>query len=212
MRQCIDSLGNNIYLALRKNECMITADQKIYSVNEYFELEANSPEKLAFDNGIITTVAGGSIIHNELIVNLLYTLKAIALSKKETYKVYGSDIKIRIESGNCFVYPDAVVVCSKPLLYQQRNDVITNPLLIIEVISPTTEVHDRTKKWADYKRIPSLMEYVMVKQDVPELMQYAGKSQNDDWQYNEVTGLDAHLFLHSMQAELPLAQIYQGIL
>ncbi|TAF82453.1 MAG: Uma2 family endonuclease [Runella slithyformis] len=139
------------------------APELTYSIEDYFELEAQSLEKLEYYNGTIITMPGASYVHNRIATNVL-TLLNIAL-QSTNYEANNSDTKIHIPKLASFVYPDAVVICEKPEFYKNRADIITNPLLVVEVVSPSTEDYDRGEKFYLYRTLPSFKQYVVVHQN-----------------------------------------------
>ncbi len=184
--------------------------QKHYSIQEYLEREDASAEKHFFFNGNIVPMSGASFIHNTIAVNIMTALKIVLRANKQRYYVSNSDTKIRIESFNHFVYPDAVVVSDKPIYYQQRKDIITNPLLIVEVLSDSTEKHDRTIKFEEYCTLPSFQQYVLVAQHLPYVSTFYREAE-DLWRRTNLQGMDQQLHLASLDVTLSLADIYEGI-
>ena len=191
-------------------ETLIPEDLKTYSIAEYLAMEDSSVEKHEFYNGKIIKMPGASPIHNLIAVNITTQL-SIELEKIESnFLVLNSDTRIHIPKFNYFLYPDAVVVCEEIQLYQGSSTVITNPLLIVEVLSPSTEDHDRTNKFSDYKQIPSFKEYVLVAQALPWVLA-SYKIGDRTWQDTEAEGLDTSIYLKSIDCTIDLKRIYRGI-
>lgn len=186
------------------------AKKTSYTIEEYLELEETSREKHHFYDGKLITMPGGTHIHNEIALRigsaLLITVKN--LSKK--YRVYNSDMKIQIPERNAFVYPDAVVICEKPELWEGRKDVIVNPLLIVEVASPSTEGFGRDVKFDMYRTLLSFKEYLLVMQTAPMISQYF-REEEDLWRTTSHKGMDGKIPLHSLGCEISLADIYEDI-
>lgn len=118
--------------------------EREYTLEEYFELQNNTQEKLEFYNGKIKQVPGGSINHNKIAIRVATELSIALDQKKKEYTVFGSDQRIHIEAFSCYVYPDAVVICET--IETTIGPSITNPLLIVEVLSKSTHSHDRGPK------------------------------------------------------------------
>ena len=114
------------------------AQEKIYTVPQYLELEAQTGERHAFYNGIIVAMPGGTIAHNRITRNILSELDQF-LKRKNNLEIFGSDQKIYLPKYHYYVYPDAVVVVQPPIIAEEATNAITNPLLIVEVLSPSTE-------------------------------------------------------------------------
>jgi Uma2 family endonuclease len=134
--------------------------KRFYSYEEYLALEEVATERNEYFNGEIFVMAGGSPEHSQVAMNIGTRLN-IAL---EPYpcNVYGSDLKIRIEEANYSTYGDVTVVCGELPFYKKRKDVIINPLLIVEVLSPSTRKFDRTEKFEFYRMLASFQHYLMV--------------------------------------------------
>ncbi len=130
------------------------------------------------------------------------------------FRVYNSDLKIRIESIDSGVYPDALVFCEAPSYWQGRRDVIINPLLIVEVLSPSTKNYDRLGKFELYKQLPSFQEYVLVNAD-----KYADKyavetrfqEEPDLWRSRYAFNVDEKMMLNSLGVAISMADIYDNI-
>ena len=121
---------------------------KKYSIEEYLYMEDRSVEKHEFYNGRIIKMPGAKPVHNLIATNIATQLNVELEKKTATYFVLNSDTKIHIPRLNSFVYPDAVVVCETIELYPGSETVITNPLLIVEVLSPSTEGYDLKEKFS----------------------------------------------------------------
>lgn len=120
-----------------------------------------------------------------------------------------SDQKVRNESGNTYLYPDIVVVCEKPIFHDDGKDVILNPTVILEVLSPSTENYDRGKKFFAYREMPSLKDYLLVSQDEPRIEHYT--RHDHQWILSDIYGLKSSLTLTSISCTLPLAEVYDRV-
>lgn len=184
------------------------APELLYSAEEYFELEAQSLEKLEYYNGKIIAMPGASYVHNRIATNLL-TLLNVAL-QSTNYEANNSDTKIHIPKLASFVYPDAVVICEKPEFYKNRTDIITNPLLVVEVMSPSTEDYDRSEKFYLYRTLPSFKQYVVVHQKLVLVTSFF-KLNDKDWRTEDATDLTENIYLQAIDVTLKLSDIYRGI-
>jgi Uma2 family endonuclease len=173
-------------------------------------LEEVSKEKHHFLNGNIIPMAGGTAKHNEICANIITALSLGVRTAAQRYRVYTSDMKIWIPKRNQGVYPDAVVVAVEPIFYKDRRDVITNPRLIVEVLSPGSEVYDRGAKFLDYQTLPDFQEYLLVSQEEPALT-HAVRRGDDLWQMSDIQGIEQGVFLSSINLNLPLEDIYFNI-
>ncbi len=183
---------------------------KIYSIEEYLEFEEAAFEKHEFYNGKIIKMPGAKPAHNIIAVNIATQLVIATENKELEYFVLNSDSKIRIERLNSFVYPDAVVVCEAIEMYPGSSTVIMNPLLIVEVLSPSTEKHDRTTKFFEYKKIPSFKEYLRIDQKRPSVIS-SFKTDEHTWQDSEAEGVESSIYLKSIDCTIDLKKIYRGI-
>ena len=135
--------------------------QRHYTVDDYFTVEERSEVKHEFYNGEIFAMAGASLPHNEITANLLTELR-VGLRNLDC-GVYGSDLRIQTPSG-LYTYPDLSVICNGVELAPGRSDTVTNPVVLIEVLSEATEDYDRGEKFELYKSIPTLRHYILVSQ------------------------------------------------
>jgi len=139
------------------------------SIEKYLDKESLSAEKHEYYNGKIRKMPGSSYNHNKIGANIIIALGQIFETNQLSFEVISSDQKVYIPKLNQVLYPDALVVYQKPEFWNGRKDVLLNPILIVEVLSPTTEKYDRQDKFMSYKNIPTFMEYVMVRQDTREV-------------------------------------------
>jgi Uma2 family endonuclease len=191
-------------------ETLMAEDLKTYTIDEYLSMEDNSIEKHEFFNGKIIKMPGAKPNHNIIAANIIAELIFGTQNKPKEYFVLTSDSKIYNPRLNSFLYPDAVVICEQIELYPGSSTVITNPLLIVEVLSPSTEAHDRNGKFYEYKQIPSFKEYVMVSQSLPWVMA-SYKIGDRTWEDTEAEGLGTSIYLRSIDCTIDLKKIYRGI-
>ncbi|MBK9564381.1 MAG: Uma2 family endonuclease [Saprospiraceae bacterium] len=142
---------------------------RVLSIEKYLDKESLSAEKHEYYNGKIKKMPGSSFNHNQITVQIASTILNELDSKQKPFRVLSSDQKVFIPKLNQVLYPDALVVYLKPEFWNGRKDILLNPILIVEVLSPTTEKYDRHDKFMSYKNIPTFMEYVMVRQDTKEV-------------------------------------------
>lgn len=181
---------------------------QIYTVDEYFVRDERSEEKLEYHNGTITAMSGGTTTHSEIAAKLITALSI--LLDEQPYKIYTSDIKIQMPAYNKFAYADASVVQGAPQHYQGRRDTIVNPLLVVEVLSPSTQRHDRHGKFVMYRTLPSLSECVLIEQDRPRVTTFY-RNEAGHWQDTDVIDLDQSVRLQSLDGDVSLARLYKGI-
>ena len=181
--------------------------QKKYTPAEYLALEERAEFRSEYENGAIVAMAGGSLNHARIIRN---TDRAFGSKLKKTCESVTTEVKVRVENYRKFYYPDVLVFCGAPEFYENRNDTIVNPILIVEVLSDGTEAKDRGEKFAAYQTLESLQEYVLVSQDKAKLEQFT--RQNDgSWKYQATIGLNSKIYFESVGAELLLEDFYDSV-
>ncbi len=174
-----------------------------YTEAEYFEFERTAFGRWEYVNGEIRQMAGGKDDHNAISMNVGGTLRAALLPKG--CRVYGSDMKIHTGDG-VNTFPDVAVVCGERQYYLGKEDVILNPLLVVEVLSPSTAGYDRTDKFDHYQSIEALQEYLLVEQGEPRILLYTRR--NDHWELREASGRENSLYLSSVEVTLALTDVY----
>ncbi len=177
-----------------------------YTEADYFEFERTSFGRWEYVGGEIRQMAGGKDDHNAIAMNIGRALGNL-LAPRDC-RVYGSDMKIHTGDG-VNTFPDVAVVCGERQYYLGKEDVIINPLLVVEVLSPSTRGYDRGDKFDHYKTIHALEEYLLVDQDSARVLLYTRRE--DHWEMREAEGRDSNVFLESIQGSLPLADVYAKI-
>ena len=181
-----------------------------YNYKEYLDVEANSDQKFEFHDGFITAMAGGSPEHSQIAVNFINASSNSLDENKKSCIVYNSDLKISIESTRRTYYPDASIVCEKPDRSDKDNNAITNPILILEVLSESTQGADRGYKFTHYRQIPSLREYVLVSQE-EAMVDTFYKTADGTWEINSMIGLGDTVILKSLGIEISMKSIYRRV-
>jgi Uma2 family endonuclease len=180
----------------------------MYTLDEFFDLEVQSQTKHQFYRGEIFAMAGGSIAHNTISGNLFAELRALLGQRDCVAK--NSEVQVKVEATGFCTYPDAFVVC-KPILHAATTmEVVLNPRVIIEVLSPSTEAFDRGTKSTNYRKIPSLREILLVNQHEPLVEQFV-RQPDDTWLLQEVAGLDGEVEFRSLGCKLSMQQIYADV-
>lgn len=177
----------------------------LLSPEEYLAFDAEASEKHEYVDGEIHAMTGTTVKHNQLAGNLYLALRNHLTD--QPCSTFFADIKVHAAAANAFYYPDLVVRCqSAPLADEAR--IITDPTLIVEVLSPSTEATDRREKLAAYRRIPSLQEYVLIAQDECSVEIYR-RNGDIGWHYLAFTDNDSVEFA-SIGLRLPMAEIYRA--
>ena len=188
---------------------MSTAEKKLrYTFEEYLALEEKADYRSEFFNGEIFAMSGGSSSHSRIIFNTNREIgNAIYDSECSGFE---GNLKVRIEESNVSVYPDLMVVCGPEKYYQDNPNLITNPTVIVEVLSESTALYDRTGKFRHYKRLPSFKEYVLIEQKEPRIDVYH-KNKKGEWVWDEYEGIDAIIELKSIAISLSAKRVYHRV-
>lgn len=179
-----------------------------YTLEEYFALEGAGHARYEYWDGELVCMSGGTEQHIRISGSVYYSLrKQLEGGPCESFN---SELPIKTPALPPYRYADASVVCGKPVLEKIEGfDVLTNPILIVEVLSPSSESRDRKEKRAAYQSLPSLMEYLLVAQDAPHVTHYL--RQQDSWERSDCGDLKATVSLPSIDCVLALSDVYQGV-
>lgn len=188
-----------------------------YSVREYLVLERESEERHEYLDGQVYAMAGESPEHGTICTNLSGQLYSQLRGKP--CRVFSKDLKVRSgpspvigqTTKGLYSYPDLIVVCGELKFHDDRRDVLLNPTVIVEVLSPATEAFDRGEKWARYQTwLPELSDYLLVSQSKPQIEHYHRKA-GGEWLYSLVSRLEESLHLTSIGCILQLAEVYDRV-
>lgn len=181
---------------------------KYVSIEEYLATEERSQEKHEYYAGEVYAMAGAGVPHNRIVRNALSNIDAFLRGKN--CEVFPSDLKINVQTKSSFVYPDLSIVCNGLQFYRDRNDVITNPSVIIEVVSQHTERYDRGKKFMLYRQIPSLKEYFLISSMEMRVEKFT-KTAPDAWTMKEFIAPKDAVLVDSIGCELTVAEFYRDV-
>lgn len=181
--------------------------KRFYTPEEYLALEEKAEFRSEYNDGEIIAMSGGSLNHARIIGNVD---RAFGEKLDENCESITTEIKIRVESYRKFYYPDVFVFCGEPSFYQNRNDTIINPVLIVEVLSDGTEAKDRGEKMLAYRTLETLREYVLISQNNATVEQYF-KNSDGSWIHKATIGLKSNVRFESIGVELKLEEIYQRV-
>lgn len=183
--------------------------QHYYSLEEYFALEDASDARFEYWDGEIVCMSGGSRAHHLISSNILASL-AVAL-RGGRCKPFTGDAPISTPTLPPYRYPDASVVCDEPEYKTKKgHDALVNPVVVVEVMSPSTAALDEGPKFDGYKVISTLRDYLLVSQNEPRVTHHT-RLEGGDWEPRDVTDLDASLELESIGCALKLRDIYDGV-
>lgn len=159
-------------------------------------------------DGQIVAMSGASRAHN--LINLAVASLLRARLRGRGCETYASDMRVKVPALDLYTYPDVVVVCGSPQLEDERGDTLLNPLVLVEVLSPSTEAYDRGYKARAYRLVPSLACHVLLAQDRPAAEIYSRSG--DQWVVVDVEGIGASLEIPALGFALPMAEIYADLL
>jgi len=179
-----------------------------YTYEAYLALEAESEIKYEFHDGMITAMAGGTPEHALIAGNFIGEVNNKLRKRAKPCGTFSSDVKIHIESTNRSYYPDATVVCGEFVKSKKDKNAITNPILILEVLSESTAAFDMGTKFAHYRQIPSLKEYVLISQDEAVVDTYY-RTEDGTWEIQTIMGLSEGVQLKSIKCEIAMSDIYR---
>jgi len=175
---------------------------------EYLEFERKAEERHEYFNGEIFAMSGAKRNHNVIAWNIGGELRQKL--KGKNCEAYPADMRVFVPETGLYTYPDLVVVCGEPEFKNNVFDTLLNPILLVEVLSDSTEGYDRGKKFQHYRSIESLREYVLISQDEARIEKYV-KNGDGFWLLSEAVGLDAEIEFSSIECRIALAEVYDKI-
>jgi Uma2 family endonuclease len=182
--------------------------QRSYTPAEYLELEEKALYKSEYRHGEIVPMSGGTTNHNRISLNVASNL--IFSLKGQDYQVYMADVRLWIPPDRQYTYPDVMVIQGEPIYTEKNTTTVTNPRLIVEVLSKSTKNYDQGDKFTYYRSIPELQEYILIDQSRYHLMQYV-KNDRGQWLLTDYTHSEAIVNLGSIDLSLTLADIYDRV-
>ena len=186
---------------------MATASQPLLTPEQYLAHERRAEVKSEYVNGRVYAMTGASRAHNLITLNIASELRAKLRGRPcETYL---SDMRVKVAPTGLYTYPDVVALCEPPRFEDAQVDTLINPAVIVEVLSPSTERYDRGEKFAHYRRLDSLQEYVIVAQERARVEHYA--RHGAQWILTEAVDLDASIELPALGCALALRDVYERV-
>lgn len=183
--------------------------QRRYTLEEYLALERESDTRYEFWRGEIFAMSGGTLHHDRIMGNVFDLLRAQL--RGQGCEVFTNNMQIKVPAAPPYRYADGSVVCGKIEVERfNSNDLLLNPVLLWEVLSPSTEAYDRGDKFTYYKSIPSFREYVLIAQHRPHMTHYV-KQHDGSWTYEEVNTLSDTLSLPAIGCTLALNEVYRDV-
>jgi Uma2 family endonuclease len=188
---------------------MSAAPQPRLSFDDWLAIERTATEQRSeYVAGEVFAMAGGSEEHNLIIANVVRELGN--QFKGRPCRVYPSDMKVHIAAADVGAYPDVMVVCGERAFHDGRRDLITNPILIVEVLSDATEAYDRGDKFHHYRSLESLRAYLLLSQTRMQAELFL-RQPDGTWSLSSYEGPAESIPLHLLEAELSLAEVYDKV-
>ena len=185
---------------------LVQSNKKLYSPDEYRELEETAEFRNEYRDGEIVQMSGGSINHSRIIRNLSRVLGN--LLEGQPYELFHNDLRLWIPRYRRGTYPDVMVIEGEPIFTEGRSDELLNPVLIVEVLSKSTKNFDWEDKFRLYRSIPEFREYVLVNQSEFLVAQYI-KTESNEWLFREYEGESAIVSFASVEVQMSMLDIYE---
>lgn len=181
----------------------------VFTPEDYLIFERESVSRHEYLDGEVYAMAGESLSHSRVCINLGGEVRAKL--KGKPCEALSPNMKVRTSNASLFSYPDLTIVCGEPQFHDVKKDVLTNPRVVFEVLSPSTAEYDRTTKFQRYRMgNETLTDYVLISQDKC-FVEHFRKSENGDWLYQSYAALEDDLRIESIECEVSLREIYDRV-
>jgi Uma2 family endonuclease len=188
----------------------MTAIPKYYSPEEYLDIERRALHKSEYYQGEIFAMAGASLNHNRIVSNTIFAIRDSLRKKDKTCEVFPSDLRIHIPQNTLYTYPDVSVICGEPQFTDDHFDVVTNPTVLVEVLSKSTKDYDRSEKFRLYRDIETLQSYILISSD-SLLVEVFTKKQNNLWELRIYDKIEENMNIAVLEAEIPIQELYLNV-
>ena len=182
--------------------------QTYLAPEEYLTWERKQPFKNEYHNGQIIAMSGASRAHNRITVDITTQLNNQLMEGE--CEVFAGEMRVQTSPEISYFYPDVIVVCGEPRFEDDTFDTLLNPIVVIEVLSPSTAAFDRGEKFEHYKQLVSLQEYILISQNTVRVEHHC--RQGKQWIHNTFQRLEDILSLASIECEVPLRAIYRRVM
>ncbi|EGJ34597.1 MULTISPECIES: Uma2 family endonuclease [Moorena] len=186
----------------------LISEPKYSSPEDYLKLEETAEYKSEYRDGEIIPMTGDTTNHNQIALNIA-TLFKLGLKGKQ-YKVYIGDVRLWIPRYRQYTYPDVMVIQGEPVYTGKGTTTVTNPMLIVEVLSNSTKNYDQGDKFLYYRSISEFKEYILIEQSEYRLLQY-NKTATNQWQFTEYESENSVISLNSLELSVSFQDIYEGV-
>ncbi len=182
--------------------------KRTYTPEEYLALEETAEYKSEYHDGEIIPITGGTTNYNRITLNVCrkfpYTIKG------QPYEIFAADVRLWIPATRRYVYPDVMVIQGKPIYQGKNTTTVTNPTMIVEVLSKSTAAYDRSDKFAAYRSIPSCQEYILIDQNRYHIEQYS-KIREKQWKFTEYDSGQDVISLAAVEFQFTLSELYEQV-
>ncbi len=175
---------------------------------EYLALQRTAEYKSEYFEGEMFAMAGASERQVSLVANLMYLL--VGQLKGRPCKAYANDLRLKVTPTGLYTYPDILVVCGTPRFADEQHDTLLNPIVLMEVLSESTETYDRGKKFDHYRALPSVSDYFLIAQNQHKVEHFARQADNR-WLCAAHTSLDAVVEITAIACALLLRDVYDKV-
>ncbi|GAB4144132.1 MAG: Uma2 family endonuclease [Planctomycetaceae bacterium] len=187
---------------------MSTVTPAFVTPAEYLEFERHADSRHEYRDGKVVPMIGGSRRHNLIETNVL-RLFANALYEKP-FEIYPGNMRVKVDDTGLYTYPDVVVVHGTPQMEDEHFDTLRNPIALVEILSPSTESYDRGEKFAHYRTIQSLVEYLLISQDAQRVDRFT-RQDNGEWLFRDYTPSEDMIELPQLECSLKIEEIYRKV-
>ena len=186
---------------------MASLEKPRFTPQQYLTLERQASHKSEFFSGEIFAMAGASFIHNLIVANVLGELRSQL--RGSPCRAVANDQRVLVQATGLYCYPDVVIVCGQPQFSDDRLDTVLNPTVIVEVLSGSTEAFDRGAKFAHYRRLESLQDYVLITQNTVRIEHFVREEER--WVREEMNSLQDSFALTSVNTSLRIQDVYESV-
>ncbi len=181
---------------------------KSISVADYLARERSSEFRSEFFDGEIFAMGGGSPSHSLIAAN--FVREAGNLLKGKPCVVYTSDLRVKVSSTGLYTYPDSTIVCGELQFDDEQGDTVTNPSVIVEVLSESTEKYDRGRKFSHYRQIPSVCEIILISQNEEHVERFVRQPEGG-WLLQEELDINGSFNLLSLNVTIAMSELYRHV-
>jgi Uma2 family endonuclease len=186
---------------------MSTRPDSLLTPQQYLDIERDVPHRSEYYQGRMYAMAGGSKRHNDIVLNIAFALRGILRGKPCSTNALDLRVSTNPQTG-LYAYPDVVVICGEHEVLETDSYTVLNPILIAEVLSPSTKNYDRGEKFNLYRKMKSLREYLPVDPETPHIEHFS-RQEDGTWHLRELEDTTASIDLHALAVQLPIAPIYE---